>query len=121
SLYILDFGSMALKVFEGLRHIGGVVVAADDEKMKNFLKMIKTEIKDRKNILSKIGITSYLSYKETGNTDLAHIVVFVDNFIAARELYPDFEEDFLYICREGTALGISMVFTSLQTSGINYR
>ena len=41
SVYIMDFGSMALKLFEGLNHVGGVALASEDEKIKNLLKLLK--------------------------------------------------------------------------------
>lgn len=120
-MYILDFASMALKVFEGLNHIGGIVSAAEDEKLKNFMRMIRNEIKDRKEIFGKLGITSFSSYKEAGNTDIPHIVILVDNFIALKELYPEYEDDIVNMCREGVAIGITLVITSIQTNGISYK
>jgi DNA segregation ATPase FtsK/SpoIIIE, S-DNA-T family len=121
SLYILDFGSMALSVFDGLNHLGGIVLAADDEKLKNLIKMLNTEIKERKEKLSKIGITSFSSYKEAGYTDMNNIIVMVDNFLALKELYPEYEENIINICREGNSVGISMIVTAKQTSGISYK
>ena len=35
NIYILDFGSMFLKNYENLPHVGGVVCAADEEKLRN--------------------------------------------------------------------------------------
>lgn len=121
SLYILDFGSMALSVFEGLNHLGGVVLASDDEKLKNLMKMLNTEIKERKEKFSKIGITSFSSYKEAGYTDMTNIIVMVDNFLALKELYPEYEENIINICREGNSVGISLIVTAKQTSGISYK
>ena len=120
-MYILDFGSMALKVFESLRHVGGVVLSSEDEKLKNLMKMLTGELKRRKEVFSGMGITSFGSYREAGHQDLAHILVFLDNFLAFKELYPDYEDTLLTLCREGVALGITLIFTSLQTSGISYR
>lgn len=121
NVYILDFASMALKVFDGINHVGGVVTAAEDEKLKNFMRMVRLEIKYRKEIFSKMGITSFSSYKEAGRKDVPHIIVFVDNFIALKELYSEYEEDILNLCREGVAVGITLVITSLQTNGISYK
>lgn len=120
-MYILDFASMALKVFDGLNHIGGIVSAPEDEKLKNFMRMIRNEMKERKEIFSKLGITSFSSYREAGNTDIPHIAVMIDNFIALKELYPEYEEDMLNLCREGAAIGITLVVTSIQTNGISYK
>lgn len=121
NVYILDFASMALNVFESLNHVGGVVLAADDEKLKNLMRMLRTEIKQRKEIFSQMGITSFVSYKDAGHKDIPHILVVVDNFIALKELYPEYEDDLLNICREGVSVGITLVITSLQTNGISYK
>ena len=39
-IYILDFGSLVLKNFEELCHVGGVVCPTDDEKLKNLFKLL---------------------------------------------------------------------------------
>lgn len=121
NIYIMDFASMALKVFEGLNHVGGVVTASDDEKIKNFFRLIAKEISQRKEVFSKMGITSFNSYKEAGYKDIPQIVILIDNFLALRELYSEYEEEMLAICREGISLGICVIMTSLQTNGIGYK
>lgn len=121
NLYILDFGSMVLKNFSYLKHVGGVIVASDDEKLKNFIKMIHSEISHRKDILARLGLSSFNSYREAGYKDLPHIIIMIDNFIAYRELYGAYDEDMLNICREGIAVGISVVMANLQTNGIGYK
>lgn len=121
NIYILDFGSMALKVFDSLNHVGGVVLASEDEKLKNLMRMLRIEMKSRKETFSKMGITSFSSYKEAGKNDIPHIILMVDNFLALKELYAEYEEDVLNVCREGVAVGISLVITSIQTNGISYK
>lgn len=120
--YILDFGSMILKNFEKLKHVGGVVLASEDEKLKNFFKLINQEIDIRKNKLMNTGVSSYVAYKEAGYSDLPKIYVFLDNFTAFKELYMDtYEQLFVRICREGISLGISVVITNTSATGIGYR
>lgn len=121
NIYILDFGSMALRSFEGLHHVGGVVISSEDERVKNLFRLLSKEITARKEKFAQLGITSFNSYIEAGYNDLPYIVFMIDNFIAFKELYPDYEDDMLTLCREGIALGISILVTSLQTNGISYK
>lgn len=121
NLYILDFASMALNVFSDINHIGGIVSAAEDEKLKNFMRLIQREMKMRKERFASLGITSFSSYKEAGNNDIPQIVIMIDNFLALKELYPEYEDDIVNICREGVAIGISLIITSIQTNGISYK
>lgn len=66
NIYILDFGSMVLKNFESLNHVGGVVCSSDDEKLKNLFKLLIEEIEVRKEKLLSMGVSSFLSYIEAG-------------------------------------------------------
>ena len=112
---------MALRSFEGLHHVGGVVVSSEDERVKNLFRLLSKEITVRKEKLAHLGITSFNSYVEAGFDDMPYIVFMIDNFIAFKELYPDYEDDMLRLCREGISLGISVLVTSLQTNGISYK
>lgn len=121
NIYILDFASMILKNFEALQHVGGVITASDDEKLKTFMKMMITEIATRKSVLSGLGISSYISYKEAGYKDLPQIVICLDNMTAFKEMYSERDEELLNICREGVAVGITVIIANAQTTGIGYK
>lgn len=121
NIYIIDFASMVLRNFEGLVHVGGVVTAQDDEKMKNFMKMMEQTIAARKEILSKKGLSSYAAYREAGYTDMPQIVLFLDGYAAFKEMCVAYEEAFLAMARDGISVGLSMVVTNIQTSGMGMR
>lgn len=121
NLYILDFASMILKNFDGLAHVGGVAVSQEDEKVRNLIKMLLSELTARKERLAESGVTSFAAYLEAGKTDMAQIILMIDNFTAFRELYPDECDLLLTICREGVAAGITLVVANAQTSGFGYK
>lgn len=120
-MYILDFGSMSLKNFEGLNHVGGVVTSSEDEKLKNLFKLLQVEISTRKEKMVSMGVSSYAAYVEAGYTDLPHIYLFVDNLTALIELYLMDDDVLLGIVREGIAVGISVIIANQQTSGVGYK
>lgn len=121
NIYILDFGSMVLKNFETLAHVGGVVTASDDEKLKNLFKLLNDEMTKRKEKLVQVGVSSFSSYKEAGYTDMPQIMVMVDNLTALKELYLNDNDELLHICREGISVGMSVVTANSQLSGIGYK
>ena len=121
NIYIIDFGSMILKNFEELKHVGGVVCPSDDEKLKNLFKLLSYEISSRKEKLLSYGLSSYASYLESGYTDIPRIYLFIDNLTALIEMYLQDDDVLLNILREGLAVGINVVITNLQTTGIGYR
>ena len=121
NIYIIDFASMVLKNFESLNHVGGVVTASEDEKLKNLFKLLRTEIETRKEKLLAVGVSSFAAYKEAGKTDLPQIVLMIDNLTALKELYFQDDDELLSLCREGLTVGISIVIANAQTTGIGYK
>lgn len=121
TIYIIDFASMVLKNYEKLNHVGGVVCASEDEKLKNLFKLLRTEIEVRKEKLMSIGVSSFAAYKETSAQDLPLIVLIIDNLTALKELYFQDDDGLLNLCREGLAVGVSVVIANAQTAGIGYK
>lgn len=121
TMYIIDFNSMILKNFENLAHVGGVVTASEDEALKNLFKLLFEEVAKRKDKLVQTGVSSFISYREAGKRDLPQIILLIDNLTALKELYFQDEDALLSLCRDGLAVGISVVVANSQTSGIGYR
>ena len=122
NFYIMDFGSMILKNFDMLNHVGGVIVSSEEEKLKNLIKLLMNEINTRKEKLLSVGVSSFSAYLEAGFSDFPHIYVMLDNFPVFRELYSEkYEDDLLYLIREGVTYGITFVITSPSTSGLGYK
>lgn len=122
NIYIMDFGAMYLKNFENLCYVGGVVTVSEEEKLKNLFKLLVEEIATRKEKFLKVGISSYASYEEGGFDDIPRIFILLDNYTAFRELYGEiYEEEFIYILREGLATGVNIVLANAQTAGLGYK
>lgn len=121
NIYIIDFASMVLKNFENLNHVGGVVTASEDEKLKNLMKLLFSEIEARKEILLSVGVSSFTAYREAGYSDLPQIVLVIDNLTALKELYFQDDDELLNLCREGISVGLSIVIANSQTAGIGYK
>lgn len=121
NVYVIDFASMFMKNYEKLAHVGGVIISSEDEKLKTFMKMMVSEIKERKEKLLNLGLSSFASYREAGYSEIPQIVLMIDNITALKELYPQYEETLLHLCREGLSVGLSIVAANLQSSGVGYK
>lgn len=121
NVYILDFGSMILKNLEKLKHIGGVIISSEEERVINLFKMLTRELAHRKERLATEGVSSFVSYLDAGFTDLPQIVLMIDNLTALQQLYPSESELLLNLCREGNTVGISVIVANSQTSGIGFK
>ena len=112
--YIMDLASMVMINFANLKHVGGVATADEPEKIKNLLKMLYMEINKRKELLSEMGVSSYSSYRESGKRDLPQIVLMLENYAAFKEMYSEYVDLFVDICREGNSMGICVIVTAQQ-------
>ncbi|MBS5886741.1 type VII secretion protein EssC [Clostridium sp.] len=121
NMYILDFGSRMLKMYENIPHVGGVITADDEVLTKNFINFIHKEILKRKKQLSECGVSNVLSYKEVTGITLPQIVIIIDNYAAFTEIYEDYEEDITKFSRDGANLGIYLVITVSNSSDIRYK
>lgn len=121
NIYLLDFGTRTLKIFEDSCFVGGVVTSDDDEKMGNFIKFILREINHRKELFSSLGVGSLKAFKEASTVSISQIIIAIDNYAALLEFYPNLEESLTLISREGGTLGISLVITATNYSSIRYK
>lgn len=121
NLYMIDCGSMVLKIFEKSNHVGGVVLSNEEEKCKNLFKLLNSMIAERKKILSSIGIGNYSSYIEAGYTDIPMAVVMIDNMAAFKEYFPAQTEEIGSLSREAQGVGICLIITSPSSNALSYR
>lgn len=119
--YILDFGTRILSIFDKMKHCGGVVCAGEDEKFENLFKLLHKELNLRKEKLMKEGVASYNAYRSLGKKDIPFTILFIDNYVAVKEIYLNNKEVLLDICRDGASLGLVTVMTNPIANGIGYK
>lgn len=120
NLYLLDFGSETLKVFEKAPQVGGVILSHEEEKIRNLIKMLYEEIESRKRMFSEYG-GDIQSYLRNAKEPIANILVVINNYTGLNEAYEDVEEKLIYLMRDGTKYGIYFCMTVNGTNGIRYR
>ncbi|MCM1543137.1 MAG: type VII secretion protein EssC, partial [Blautia sp.] len=121
NLYMIDCGSMVLKIFEGSAHVGGVVLSSEDEKCRNLFKLLNAAVVERKKLLSDRGVGNFASYIDAGFKDMPLIVVMIDNMAAFKEYFPDQADQINSLTREAQGVGISFVVTAAASNAMNYR
>ena len=120
-LYLLDFGSEALKIFKDAPSVGDVVLSTEEEKINRLFEMIQKEMKRRTELLSSYGGNLRLYINDTGE-QMARIIIVINNYEGFVENYSDKYDDILLtLCREGTKYGISFILTASAYNSIRYR
>lgn len=118
NLYIVDCGTMSLKIFEDAHHVGGVVTNSDDEKIRNLFNMLIKVMNQRKTVFAQKGLGTYRAYIEAGFEDLPQIIVIIDNMATFKEYFGKMDEFFTLLIREGQGLGINFIVTGNQTNAL---
>lgn len=121
SIYIVDCGGMALKSFESANHVGGVVLANEEERMANLFKMMSNLIQQRKEKFAEKGLGTYSAYVEAGFRDIPQVLLIIDNLAAFKEYYSIYDDRILMLSREGQSVGVNMIVTATQTNTLNYK
>lgn len=120
NMYILDFGSETLKVFEGAPQVGGVVLSPEREKIINLMKMLKKEIAIRKKDFAEYG-GDYQSYIKNAKKPYPNILVIINNYSAFAESYEECEEVVAYVTREGTKYGMYFLVAANNSGAVRFR
>ena len=120
-MYILDFGSEALKIFKGSPVVGDIIFQNDKEKINRLFDMLQKEIKERTQIISDYG-GDYNLYITTSNKSLPMILIIINSYEVFSEEYGNEYDDLLLaISRDGIKCGIVFLFTASAYNDIRYR
>lgn len=120
NLYIMDFGSETLKVFNKAPQVGDVVTSIQEDKIENLFKLLVSIIDNRKTILSNAN-TDFNLYNSKGNEKMSTIIVVINHYEAFQEMYEDYAETLTSLSRECTKYGIILVITATSTSSLRYK
>ncbi|MDY7078823.1 MAG: type VII secretion protein EssC [Chloroflexota bacterium] len=123
NLYLLDFGGRLLAMFDPLPHVGGVVLADEDEELDRLLGYLLREMKSRKNLFAEAGVGTLTAYRSATGESMPAIVVILDNYSGFDKKFPNPEDlaPWVQIFREGGNLGIHMVITANRPSAVKYK
>ncbi len=120
-LYLLDFGTEALKIYRDSPQVGDVVFINDKEKIDRFFGMLQEIMKERKEELLEYN-GDYNLYLKTSGKKMPMIIVVINNWDVFSETYGmEYEDEFQTIERESTKCGIVFVVTTSSYSSMRYR
>lgn len=121
NIYILDCGGWSMSMFGGMPHVGGVALDSEEEKFFKFEKLIMQEFELRKRKFLQNAVSSLKAYREAVSSDMPAIIIAIDNIVPIFDLYPDLENLFVTVARDGATYGIYMIYTANSTSGVRYK
>ena len=116
NLYLLDFSSRALEVFEEAPHTGGILYENDLDTIGKFFNILDRMLQERKRVF-KGG--NYQQYIRKHGCEFPAVIVAIDNYTAFSEKTEGkYEELILRLSRESAANGIYLLL-SAASYGMN--
>ena len=119
NMYIMDFGSGTLGSFRGIPHVGDIILANDEEKVKNTFKMIEDELENRKKLFLNYN-GDYQNYIKRSGKTVPYIILFINYYDVFQETY-DYDDTINRISRECSKYGIIIIPTINSTGGMRYK
>ncbi len=119
-IYVLDFGTEALKMYEKAPQVGGIVSSSEKDKIKTLIDMLKNEINLRKNAFANYN-GNFIFYNQRAEKKIPNIVVIINGFESFNENYAEFADDLVLLTREGPKYGIMFITTVSATNNIRIK
>ena len=108
--YLIDFGNEVLRNFSDAPHVRDILLMDDQEKIMRLFKILKLEIKERKQKLLEYNGDYNLYLKNSGH-EMPMIVVIIYEYGNFSQNYGNYEEEIISITKECTKYGIVFVAT----------
>ncbi len=119
--YILDFSSRTMKLFRDMPHVGDVFYSDEQDGVKRTFDYLLRLTETRKALFQKEGVGSFTEYRKMAGDVLPTVILIIDNFFDFLESYPEHEESYAKLCRDGSKYGIQVVTTVNRVADIRYK
>lgn len=118
-LYLVDYNSGNLSIFQEFPHVADSINLYDDQdRLETIINLIEKEIKDRGRRFASMHVATYRAYCDTKtDTDpqLPYIVLILDGIGEVRKLYPDITDSFLSkLTKDGASKGIYLLASASE-------
>ena len=121
NIYILSFSNANLLPFREMPHVGDVILRTEEEKFPQLFLLLEKEIYERQAKFSEQGVSTLQEYRVTSGKELPAIILAVDNILGLLQEYPDSEQLIIKIGQNCDTLGIYLMFTANNQTGITYK
>ncbi|MBK8020097.1 MAG: hypothetical protein IPK19_01415 [Chloroflexi bacterium] len=116
-IYVLDFGSQALTILEGLPHVGAVITADEIERIERLLRLLDATIERRVRLFREESANDLYSYnRQHRDKPLPSILIAIDNVVEIKESMENLYGTFVSLAREGGRAGVHMIATGEGTT-----
>lgn len=122
NIYVMDFGSLSMRAFAAMPHVGGIAEMGQDERIAKLANLLRDEMEYRKLLFAKAGVGSIAAYRNLPNAEiLPYILLVIDNFNAVLPAYPELDSFFVTLTQSGAGYGIYMAASATGANGFSFK
>lgn len=117
NMYILDFGSESLKIFNSIPHVGDIATIEEPDKVVDTFNMVYDLIEERKKLFADYS-GSYLDYIKSSGNKLPLIIIFINNYEIFVENNSRLSDNIMNLYRDSSKYGIMFVVSVITANAI---
>lgn len=118
-VYIVDGGNGMPKGFEKSGMVGGICYRDEEERLDNFINMLRREMKKRRDLFNEAGVGNFRAYLESSSHVLPWLIVFIDNIGLLREFCEQVYDALMELSKESLGVGIAFLATASNYNSIS--
>jgi DNA segregation ATPase FtsK/SpoIIIE, S-DNA-T family len=120
-LYGIESGAGSLKPLEPLPHCGGIVAAADQERLHRVFSRLTRAMEQRRTALAASAVGDFNTWRRTLGTPEPWLLLLIDDYIAFKEVADgsnlgSLNDQLLSLAHGGAAVGIHLAVSASQAS-----
>lgn len=117
NIYLIDYGSESLRMYNKFPQVGDTVYAGEDDKLGKLLALVRDEVQYRKKLFADYN-GEYKTYLKLSGEKLPLKVIILNNYDSFKETHANLEELLIKLTREGERYGIIFMISAISTRSI---
>ena len=117
NIYIADFGSESLRMYEKFPQVGDIVYASEKDKLIKLFSIVDEEIQYRKKLFADYN-GEYKNYIKNSGQKLPLKIIIINNYDSFKESYSSLEDILIKLTREGERYGILFMISATNSRSI---
>jgi len=117
NIYLVDYGSESLRMYNKFPQVGDIVYAGEDDKLNKLIGLLNEEIISRKKLFADYN-GEYKTYLKLSGNKLPLKIIMINNYDSFKENHPNIEETLIKLTREGERYGIVFLITATSSRSI---
>ena len=117
NIYMIDFGSESLRIYEKFPQVGDIVYSSEKDKLMKLISLISEELQYRKKIFADYN-GEYKNYLKNSGKKIPLKIIIFNNYDSFKENHSALEEVLVKLTREGERYGVVFVISATNSRSI---